>query len=91
MGSKGNQKGYRQGQKTIWNLQPKPMLNTNIYEVMFSDGSILKYAANIIAENIFSQVDEDGYRYQLLDHIIDHKSNGQAIQPEDAFAVLRQG
>ena len=67
------------------------MLNTNVYEVIFPDDSISKYAANIIVENIFSQVDEDGYRYQLLDHIMDHKSNGQAVRPEDAFTVSQNG
>ena len=77
--------------KQFGTYNQKLMLNTNVYEVMFPDGSISKYAANIIAENIFSQVDEDRYRYQLLDHIMDHKSNGQAVQPKDAFTVSRNG
>ena len=58
---------------------------------MFPDGSVSRYSVNIIAENIYSQVDEDSYRYQLLDHIMDHKTNGQAIQPEDAFMVSQNG
>ena len=51
------------------------MLNTNVYEVMFPDGSTSRYATNIIAENIYSQVDADGHRFQFMDHIMDHKSN----------------
>ena len=44
-----------------------PVLNTRIFNVMFPDGNIQQYSANIIAENIYSQVDEEGYRYVLLD------------------------
>ena len=39
------------------------VLNTKIYNVMFSDGTVTQYATNIIAENIYSQIDEDGHRY----------------------------
>ena len=77
--------------KQFGTYNQNPILNTNVYEVMFPDGSTSKYAANIISKNIFSQVDEDGYRYQLLNHIMDHKSNGQAVQPEDAFTVSQNG
>ena len=79
------------GGKQFGTYNQNPMLKTNIYEVIFPDGLVSKYAANIIAENIFSQVDEDRYRYQLLDHIMDHKSNDQAVWPEDAFTVSRNG
>ena len=77
--------------KTFGTYHQNPMLNTNVYEVMFPDGSTSRYAANIIAENIYSQVDADGYRYQLMDHIMDHKSNGHAVKQDDAFTVSRNG
>ena len=48
------------------------ILNTRIYEVMFPGGSVQKFEANIITENMYSQVDEDKHRYMLLDEIIDH-------------------
>jgi hypothetical protein len=37
------------------------MLDIRIYDVMFPDGVVQQYAANIIAENIYSQVDSDGH------------------------------
>ena len=43
----------------------KPFFDTREYDVEFIDGSIEKYAANIIAENIFAQVDDEG-RYHLI-------------------------
>ena len=42
-----------------------PFLNTQIYDVEFPDGEIREYCANVIAENMYSQVDAEGYRYQL--------------------------
>ena len=51
-----------------WN-DINPFLNTTIYDVEFPDGEIREYCANVIAENMYSQVDAEGYRYQLLDTI----------------------
>ena len=68
-----------------------PMLNTNVYKVMFPDGGTSRYAANIIAENIYSQVNADCHRFQFMDHIMDHKSNGHALKQEDAFTVSQNG
>jgi hypothetical protein len=31
-----------------------PILDTRIYEVEFPDGEVLEYAANVIAENLYS-------------------------------------
>ena len=68
-----------------------PILNTRVYDVEFPDGGIRQYSANIIAENIFSQVDEDGYRYQLLDEIIDCKRDETAIEKTDGYLVDKNG
>ena len=62
--------------KVIRDHSPNPILDTSIYDVMFPDGSIQQYAANIIAEHMYSQVDEDGNRYQLLESIINHCTDG---------------
>ena len=57
-----------------------PILDTRVYDVEFNDGSVKQYSANVIAENMFSQVDADGYHYLLLDVIIDHRSNDQVVR-----------
>ena len=49
-----------------------PFLNSHMYEVEFSDGSVREYSANLIAENMLTQVDEEGYSKTLLNAIIDH-------------------
>jgi hypothetical protein len=40
----------------IGNANINPILNTIMYEVEFPDGEIKPYAANVIADNIYSQV-----------------------------------
>lgn len=37
------------------------MLNSMMYEVEFLDGLVREYAANVIAENMITQVDQDGF------------------------------
>ena len=43
-----------------------PILNTRVYDVMFPDGAVCQYAASIIADNIYSQVDSNVYHTLLL-------------------------
>ena len=62
-----------------------PVMDTRVYEVMFSDGSMHRYSANVIAENMWAEVDEDGYHHQLVDCIIDHHSDETAVKIGEEF------
>jgi hypothetical protein len=53
------------------------VLDSRIYEVEFSDGKVLEYVANVIAENLYSQVDKEGH-HQVVD-IVDHKGTDTAM------------
>jgi hypothetical protein len=44
-----------------------------MYDVGFADGVILEYAANVIAESLFAQVDPEGRRCVLMSEIVDHR------------------
>ena len=67
-----------------------PFLNTVTYDVVFSDGQVKEYGANIIAENMLTQVDSDGYSLPLMDSIIDHhKDSSQAIPIEDKYITTK--
>ena len=46
--------------QVIGNQNKYLILNTYIYDVEFQDGIIKPYAANVIAQNILSQVDSEG-------------------------------
>ena len=70
---------------------PNPLLNTAIYDVEFPDGEIREYAANLIAENMYAQVDSEGYRYQLLQSIVDYEKDASAIATEDLYINTKSG
>jgi len=56
-----------------------PVLDTRVYEVTFPDGSVNEYAANLIIENIFQQVDEEGRQHLLFQEIMDHRKDHTAL------------
>ena len=39
----------------------------------------IRLRANVIAENIYSQVDADGHHSLVIDEIIDHSKNGNTV------------
>ncbi|GFH50498.1 hypothetical protein CTEN210_06974 [Chaetoceros tenuissimus] len=62
-----------------------PIIDNSVYEVQFSDGSTEEIAANVIAENMLSQVDVEGHHFQILKEISDHKKNWNAISVSEGF------
>ena len=68
-----------------------PILDTIVFDVQFPDGSISQYTTNMIIQDIFSQVDDDGYRYQLLDHIVNYRSDDTAIKCGNEWVVSKNG
>jgi hypothetical protein len=69
-----------------------PFLNTMIYEVEFPNGDVKEYAANIIAENMLTQVNLDGYSLTMMKGIIDYKrDDAVAIPKSDMYVVTSLG
>ena len=68
-----------------------PFLDTRQYEVEFNDGQKQALTANLIAQNMFSQVNDEGHRHVLLDSIIDMRTDGSQILKRDAFVTLKSG
>jgi hypothetical protein len=54
-------------------------LYTRTYEIEFPDGRSDEYTANVIAENMYAQCDTGDRQYNLMEGIIDHKTDGHAI------------
>ena len=77
--------------KLIGTFNDDPNLNTLVYEVEFPDGELKHYSANIIAENILSQVDSSGYHSHGLHGIMDVRRNKNALGSENAFVVSKSG
>eukprot|EP00957_Ditylum_brightwellii_P097719 7442069-Ditylum_brightwellii.AAC.1 len=63
-----------------------------IYDVEFPDRQVREYAANIIAENMLTQVDSDGYTKTLMESIVDYKKDGAvAVVKNNMYVVTPQG
>ena len=58
------------------------ILDTNVYNVMLPYVPLQQYDAKFIAENMYSQVDAEGYQYKLMDEIIDHRNNVHAFHSD---------
>ena len=78
--------------RTTGTYHDNPFLNTITYDIEFPDGQVKEYGANIIAENMLTQVDSDRYSLSLMDSIIDHQRDpSQAILMEDKHITTKSG
>ena len=69
-----------------------PYLNSLLYEVELPDGQVKEYSANIIAENMLTQVDSDGHTITLMKGIVDYrKDHATAIPKSDGYVITRSG
>lgn len=68
-----------------------PMLNTINYDVQFPDGVIREYSANIIAQNLYSQVDVDGHNHDILDGILDFHKSDDAVPMSSKYFTTSSG
>ena len=64
-----------------------PILDTREYNVEFPDGSLSAYSANIIAESMYAQCDLEGNQNLLMDCIVDHRKNEQAVRTADMYVI----
>ena len=46
--------------EAIGRAHTNPLFDTSEYDIKFTDGAIDRYMVNVIAENMFAQVDEEG-------------------------------
>ena len=75
----------------IGNKNDNYILDTREYKVVFEDGSTDIYTSNIIMENIYSQIDDKGNLFVLMDDIIDHKRDATAIDKSNGTYYTKTG
>ena len=68
-----------------------PIMDSREYQVQFPDGSYTDYSANLLLENLHSQVDVYGHTMELLKGIIDHRIADDAISKENGWVQLASG
>ena len=67
-----------------------PLLDSRVFEVEYDDGTFEVLSANVIAENILAQVDDEGHKQLMLDEIIDHRQHGTVTLSNDANQKKRK-
>ena len=70
--------------EAIGRAHTNPLFDTREYDIEFTDGTIERYAANVIAENMFAQVDEEGNMYSILKEVMDHRKTNEAVPISEA-------
>lgn len=69
--------------RPIGSKHNNPLLDSRVFEVEYDDGTIEALSANVIAENILAQVDDEGRKQLMLDEIIDHRQYGTVTLSSD--------
>ena len=75
----------------VGNYNENPHLNTMTYDVEFPNGEVREYTANVIAENMYAQVDADGHTHTMLDSILDYSKDGNAVEMDDMYVTTKSG
>ena len=57
----------------------------------FADGEKASLVAKYIAENLFTQIDDEGNRQVLMNEIIDYQTNVTELKQQDAFNTTKMG
>jgi hypothetical protein len=70
----------------IGSYNSNPLLNLMLYDMEFPDGQIKQYGANVITENMYSQVNEEGYSTTIIDSINDYQKESNTIAMSQKFA-----
>lgn len=73
----------------IGKAHANPILDTRIYEVQFPDGHIEEYAMNLMAECLYSQVDQEGHQHLLIHEIIDHEYDSVEAPNEPSGPTMK--
>jgi len=68
-----------------------PLLDSRQYEVEYLDGTTETLTANIIAENLLAQVDEEGHQQMMFEEILDHRQLNTAVPKDQGFYTNPQG
>ena len=68
-----------------------PIMDSCVYEIEYQDGHKAPVAANVIVENLFHQVNDDGLKTMVLDQVIGHRTDGSEVTDENAFIMSTNG
>ena len=62
-----------------------------MYEVEYNNGHTTSLAANLIAKNLFTQVDQERNLFTILESITGTRTDGTQVIQQDAFVHISMG
>ena len=77
--------------EAVGRAHANPLFDTMEYDIEFTYGSVDNDTANIISENMFAQVDDEGKQYFLMNEITDQRKDNTAIPIYDGITRGRSG
>ena len=67
------------------------ILNAMVYDVKFPDGTISEYKANVIADNMYSQVHSEGFLHSILSGTLEFAKDTTAAQKGNKYIITKSG
>ena len=77
--------------EVIGQFDVNPLLNNIIYDVEFADGTIKAYAANVIAQNMYAAMSDDGKCRQVIESILDHRTDQDVLPKSKKYIISKTG
>jgi hypothetical protein len=68
-----------------------PQLDQREYVIEYDDGTSDRMFGNIIAANLYAQMDETGVKHTMLRDIVDHRRTNDAISKDDGYFISQYG
>ena len=62
-----------------------------LYYVEFPDGKIKEYSTNVIANNVYAQVDAEGRVHNIMTEILDFKKDESDVDKEYMYITTNSG
>ena len=81
-----NEDGSRSG-----TYHRNPIMDTREYELEYNDGTHDRYFANVIEENLNSQIKSEGHKFLVMEKILYHHKDGTAIEGAEGFTIRLNG
>ena len=75
----------------IGNYNSNPILDSRVYDVLLPDGSTERLAANRIAINLYSLVDNNRLSSSLMKQITGHKKLANSYEKPDGWKTYETG
>ena len=78
--------------KVVGKYDDNPFLNSMMYDVEFVDGQVQEYSANVIADNMLTRGDSEGFSTTLMEGIVDCcKDESVAVMKAEKYVYTKSG